>query len=94
MEDQRALCDDLKKEVENKYVEELAAFEVELAKEKKQREEALEDDLDKIKRDKLEAYEDHLRDAKNSKEFGRVLDDFQKANKRIDDELEKERLKQ
>jgi hypothetical protein len=39
-------------------------------------------------------FEDQLREAKNTKDFGKVLDSYQEASKRVDKELEKERMKQ
>ena len=44
--------------------------------------------------EKLATYEDQLREAKNTKDFGKVLDGYQQASKRVDSELEKEKLKQ
>lgn len=43
--------------------------------------------------EKLASYEDQLRDAKNTKDFGKVLDGYTQASKRVDQELEKERSK-
>lgn len=44
--------------------------------------------------DKLSSFEDRLRDAGNTREFERVLDEYQDQSRRVDSELEKERLKQ
>ena len=63
MEEKKKGFEERKLEVESKFIDDLAAMEGELAKEKKDRQDGLEEDLDKIKRDKLEAFEDHLRDA-------------------------------
>ncbi len=54
----------------------------------------MEEDLERAKMEKLATYEDQLREAKNSKDFGKVLDNFQQASKRVDNEIEKERAKQ
>ena len=63
VEEKKKGFEERKLEVESKFIDDLAAMEGELAKEKKDRQDGLEEDLDKIKRDKLEAFEDHLRDA-------------------------------
>lgn len=44
--------------------------------------------------EKLAAFEDQLRDAKGAKDFGKVLDNYQQASKRVDTELEKEKVRQ
>jgi hypothetical protein len=50
--------------------------------------------LEVLKQDKLASFEDKLREAKDGKDFGKVLEGYQTASKRVDGELEKEAAKQ
>ena len=42
----------------------------------------------------MSSFEDRLRDAGNPRDFEKVLDAYQEQSKRVENELEKERLKQ
>jgi hypothetical protein len=50
--------------------------------------------LESLKQDKLASFEDKLREAKDGKDFGKVLEGYQAASKRVDGEMEKEAAKQ
>lgn len=54
---------------------------------------ANEEDLARLKQEKLQAFEDNLKGA-DSRDFNKCLEDFQNAQKRVDNELLKERAKQ
>jgi hypothetical protein len=65
-------------------VEELTKMQEELQREKVERKAELEDDLERKKMEKLSTYEDQLREAKNTRDFGKVLDGYTQASKRVD----------
>jgi hypothetical protein len=50
--------------------------------------------IEHLKMEKLSSFEDKLREAKDTKDFGKVLEGYQQASKRVDGELEKEAAKQ
>jgi hypothetical protein len=54
----------------------------------------LADHIEHLKMEKLASFEDKLREAKDTKDFGKVLEGYQSASKRVDSELEKEQAKQ
>ena len=65
-----------KQEIEAQALAAAQKAEDELALMKKQGEAQIEEEIENKKREKLEGFEDKLREAKNTKEFGRVLDNF------------------
>ena len=85
--------DEQKEDIEQKAQDELVKLEDDIAIERKDREASIEEVLKRSKLDRLSSFEDALKDAK-SKDFGKVLDGYQEASKRVDNELDKERLKQ
>ena len=65
-----------------------------MLREKAEKKRLMEEELERVKIEKLQHYEDLLKESKNSKDFGAVLDQYQQASKRVEAELEKERIKQ
>ncbi len=55
---------------------------------------AISENIEHMKQEKLAQFEDKLREAKDGKDFGKVLENYQTASKRVDGELEKEKAKQ
>ncbi len=69
-------------------------LEDDLTKEKKEQDQAIVEQIEHLKMEKLSSFEDKLREAKDTKDFGKVLEGYQQASKRVDGELEKEAAKQ
>jgi len=47
--------------------------------------------LNLLRRERLREYEDQLRMAKNTKDFSKVLDEYQLAQGKVDKEMDKQR---
>lgn len=93
VEEQREQLQAKKEEVEQQALEALEKAEAEIQREAAARAEALKEDLERAKIERLANFEDQLREASGA-DFGRVLDGYQEASKRVEQELERERLKQ
>eukprot|EP00347_Sterkiella_histriomuscorum_P016022 403354791 len=85
---------DQKNEIEQEAKDQNAQLDAEILQERIVKKQGIQEDLEKLKMEKLLDYEDKLKESKNTKDFGKVLDEYQDASKRVDQELEKEKKKQ
>ena len=94
IESKQGTLNEKRTEVESHAQDLLNKLEDDLNKEKKEGELAINDHIEALKQEKLASFEDKLREARDGKDFGKVLEGYQAASKRVDGELEKEAAKQ
>jgi DNA anti-recombination protein RmuC len=94
IESKQVTLNEKRAEVESHAQDLLNKLEDDLNKEKKEGELAINDHIEALKQEKLASFEDKLREARDGKDFGKVLEGYQAASKRVDGELEKEAAKQ